>query len=74
MKTRESGMPDETMGDGFFDPPHVMELLGIRGLTGDAVEFGCGYGRFTTDTVLGPITLRLEVFCGFLVDIGVRLA
>jgi len=47
MKTRESGMPDETMWDGFFDPPRVIDLLGIRGLTGDVVEFGCGYGTFT---------------------------
>ena len=50
MKTRESGMPDETMWDGFFDPSRVIDLLGIRGLTGDVVEFGCGYGTFTVAT------------------------
>ena len=47
MKTRESGMPNETMWDGFFDPSRVIDLLGISGLTGDVVEFGCGYGTFT---------------------------
>ena len=47
MKMRESGMPEESMWDGFFDPPHVIDLLGIRGRNGDVVEFGCGYGTFT---------------------------
>jgi hypothetical protein len=43
VKTRESGMPEEAMWDGFFDPPHMMDLLGVCGLVGDVVEFGCGY-------------------------------
>jgi SAM-dependent methyltransferase len=47
MKTRESGMPDEAVWDGFFDPPHIIEVLGVGGLIGDVVEFGCGYGTFT---------------------------
>jgi SAM-dependent methyltransferase len=47
MKARESGMPDEAMWDVFFDVPHIIEVLGIGGLAGDVVEFGCGYGTFT---------------------------
>jgi len=47
MKTRESGMPDEAMWDGFFDPAAVLRMLGLDGGVRDAVEFGCGYGTFT---------------------------
>jgi len=43
MKTRESNMPEEAIWDGFFDPPRVIDLLGVRGLAGDVVEFGCGW-------------------------------
>lgn len=47
MKTRESGMPDEEMWAGFFDPPAVLEVLGLAPGCRDVVEFGCGYGTFT---------------------------
>lgn len=47
MKTRESGMPDETMWAGFFDPPAVLGKLGLTRACRDVVEFGCGYGTFT---------------------------
>ena len=47
MKVRDSGMPDEEMWTGFFDPAKVLEVLGLdRGMQ-DLVEFGCGYGTFT---------------------------
>ena len=47
MKTRESGMPDEEMWAGFFDPPRILAKLGLTAGCGDIVEFGCGYGTFT---------------------------
>jgi len=47
MKTRESGMPDEQMWDEFFNPDAILDGLGIRGLVGNIVDFGCGYGTFT---------------------------
>lgn len=47
MKTRDSGMPDEAMWAGFFDPPAVLASLGLTGTCRDVVEFGCGYGTFT---------------------------
>ena len=47
MKTRESGMPDETMWQGFFDPPSILAKLGLDAKCGNVVEFGCGYGTFT---------------------------
>lgn len=47
MKTRDSGMPEESMWASFFDPPAVLDKLGLTGDLGDVVEFGCGYGTFT---------------------------
>ncbi|MHC4769576.1 MAG: class I SAM-dependent methyltransferase [Planctomycetota bacterium] len=47
MKIRDSGMPNEQTWGGFFDPPQVLDKLGLTSRIGDVVEFGCGYGIFT---------------------------
>ena len=47
MKTRESGMPDESMWSGFFSPAETLVKLGLTGSCRDVVDFGCGYGTFT---------------------------
>jgi len=47
MKVRESGMPEESMWDGFFDYEHIVKVMGINKRVGDVAEFGCGYGGFT---------------------------
>lgn len=47
MKIRDSGMPDEEMWTGFFDPTKVLAVLGLDQGVHDLVEFGCGYGTFT---------------------------
>ena len=48
MKGRESGMPDEAYWESFFNAEEALDaLLGAGSLTGDIVEFGCGYGTFT---------------------------
>ncbi len=47
MKTRESGMPDETIWDKFFDAPTILDHLGLDQAVRNVVEFGCGYGTFT---------------------------
>ncbi|MBI5090954.1 MAG: class I SAM-dependent methyltransferase [Candidatus Hydrogenedentes bacterium] len=47
MKTRESGMPEESMWEQFFDPPAILAKLGVSHLIRDVAEFGCGYGTFT---------------------------
>jgi ubiquinone/menaquinone biosynthesis C-methylase UbiE len=47
MKTRESGMPGESMWDEFFDPELIMDNLGIRNIHSHIADFGCGYGTFT---------------------------
>lgn len=47
MKTRESGMPDKSTWESFFDPSAVLAALRLTPSCRDAVEFGCGYGTFT---------------------------
>jgi SAM-dependent methyltransferase len=47
MKVRDSGMPDEDMWIGFFDPARILTILGLCDSVRDLVEFGCGYGTFT---------------------------
>jgi SAM-dependent methyltransferase len=47
MKVRESGMPDESMWERFFDPSSVLSLLGLTQETSSVVDLGCGYGTFT---------------------------
>jgi len=46
MKTRESGMPDESGWSGFFAPEEALKKLGLKPDSGDVVDFGCGYGTF----------------------------
>ena len=40
MKTRESGMPDESMWAGFFSPEQTLVKLGLTGSCRDVVDFG----------------------------------
>ena len=47
MKVRESGMPDETMWERFFDPSGFLARLGLTAETSSVVDLGCGYGTFT---------------------------
>lgn len=46
MKTRESGMPDEEMWEGFFSSMATLEKLGLSPEVRNLVDFGCGYGTF----------------------------
>lgn len=46
MKTRESGMPEESLWSQFFDAERVLQALGLSPESGDVVDFGCGYGTF----------------------------
>jgi len=47
MRVRDSGMPEAHIWERFFDPPALLESLGVSRACQDAVEFGCGYGTFT---------------------------
>ena len=48
MKARESGMPEESSWEGFFDADCIVGKLDCaKAGTENMVEFGCGYGTFT---------------------------
>lgn len=46
MKYRESGMPDETMWDTFFNPTDVLDKMKINKEIEVLLDIGCGYGTF----------------------------
>jgi ubiquinone/menaquinone biosynthesis C-methylase UbiE len=46
-RVRDSGMPHQEMWESFFDACGILDALECRAVSGDAVEFGCGYGTFT---------------------------
>jgi SAM-dependent methyltransferase len=51
-------MPAAEQWESYFDPSGILESLGCRHLSGDVVEFGCGYGTFTIPAgqrVLGTV-------------------
>lgn len=54
-KGRDSGMPTVEQWESYFDPPGILESLGCRDLSGDAIEFGCGYGTFTIPAAQGTL-------------------
>jgi len=47
MKIRESGMPNEKIWEGFFNPEKILKTLGMGKKICDLAEFGCGFGTFT---------------------------
>ncbi len=47
MQIRESGMPEETYWESFFDIQLILSKLLLDETINDAVEFGSGYGTFT---------------------------
>jgi SAM-dependent methyltransferase len=47
MKTRESGMPEESTWQDFFEPREILKALGLTRDTRRVVDFGSGYGTFS---------------------------
>ncbi|NPU97881.1 MAG: class I SAM-dependent methyltransferase [Candidatus Omnitrophica bacterium] len=47
MKIRESGMPEESWWESFFDSAMILKQMQLTAACRDVVEFGCGYGTFT---------------------------
>lgn len=47
MKTRESGMPDESLWETFFAPGDLLGKMGLTPACRDVADFGCGYGTFS---------------------------
>lgn len=50
MKFRESGMPEESYWDSYFDPIAVLRDLGLKEDSNLVVDIGSGYGTFTFPT------------------------
>lgn len=46
MKVRDSGMPNETQWRSYYDPESALNSL-MSNISGDTLEFGCGYSTFT---------------------------
>ncbi len=46
MKIRESGMPEEALWEGFFQPEELLRRLELDASIGEVVDLGCGYGTF----------------------------
>jgi SAM-dependent methyltransferase len=46
VKVRDSGMPDETVWERFFDARQILAELAFSDFEADVVDFGCGYGTF----------------------------
>ena len=47
MKIRDSGMPEESYWESFFDTQFIFSQLQFDNTITNAVEFGSGYGTFT---------------------------
>ncbi len=47
MRIRESDLPEEKEWIKFFNPVHILKLLGVGENTFNVADFGCGYGTFT---------------------------
>lgn len=60
-KGRESGMPAREYWESFFQPVCLLEALDCHEKCGDVIEFGCGYGTFTT-AAAGRITGTIHAF------------
>jgi len=50
MKVRDSGMPEETNWNEFFNTDLILSELNINSEVADLVEIGSGYGTFTIPT------------------------
>lgn len=47
MKVRDSGMPEEEMWSGFFDPLLILQQMEVSSETHTIVDLGCGFGTFS---------------------------
>jgi SAM-dependent methyltransferase len=54
-KGRDSGMPAVEQWESFFDAAGILDSLGFHHVSGDAIEFGCGFGTFAI--VAAPRTM-----------------
>lgn len=70
MKGRESGMPDEAYWASFFNTEAALDRLLGASVTGNLIEFGCGYGTFTvpaarrTSGLIAALDIEAEMIDG----------
>jgi len=50
MKVRDSGMPEEEMWSGFFDPLLILPQMEVSYETHTIVDLGCDFGTFSIPT------------------------
>lgn len=73
MKVRDSGMPDETMWSGFFDPPAVLFLIPRTGFLAAVLLTGYLGGAVLTHLRIGePFVMPLVIGALFWVALGLR--
>ncbi len=76
MKTRDSGMPDEAWWNTFFDPPSILQALGLDRVEGPVIDVGCGYGTFTLAIARNTKhqMIALDIEPALVAEVGVRAA
>jgi ubiquinone/menaquinone biosynthesis C-methylase UbiE len=47
MKVRDSGMPEEEMWSGFFDPSFILKQMEVTANLQTIADLGCGFGTFS---------------------------
>jgi len=47
MKVRDSGMPEEEMWSGFFDPELILQQMEVTPEIETLIDLGCGFGTFS---------------------------
>lgn len=67
-KGRDSGMPVVEQWESYFDASRILNSFGFRHVSGDAIEFGCGYGTFTI------VAARRTLGTFFALDIDPQMA
>ncbi len=63
MKVRESGMPEQSVWDSYFEPQEILQTLGLTAACQNLIEFGCGYGTFTVAAaeLIGGQVIALDI-------------
>ena len=69
-------MPDEAWWNTFFDPPSILQALGLDRIEGPVIDVGCGYGTFTlaiARSTQHPV-IALDIEPALVAEVGARAA
>lgn len=67
-------MPDEAWWNTFFDPPAILQALGLDQIEGPVIDVGCGYGTFTLGMARNtqhPV-ISLDIEPALMAEVGAR--